>query len=372
MRTRNFTTPAYFPREGPHPTMKFNDRLVVSYTVWDQPNASDAPASHERFNLLFLHGSQMMKEIWTYYAELAFKKWGSKLDKVVALDAVSHGESARLNETKITAWSSWADIGRDAGLVLDDLAHMGELDGPTIATGHSMGGAGTMFLATLHTSKIDGVILMDPVWGGSWPENIESKNPATMAIGQMFEKVYKNSRDEFDSREEYEKFMKTRFISRKFHPRIQADMIAHNAYTDFEGKTRIKTSKALQVGAYISASSITRAASTVFRWTPVPALVLRGDVEDWNPPGDMQNLADKLPKAEIKVIEGGGHLVFFEKPDETFAAMTDFIDQQVGAAFRRRKAYEVNAEVGSYAKEQIENELKLMVTKGTRTSFAKL
>lgn len=351
--------------------MRFNDRLVVSYVVWDQPNVGDAPASSERFNLLFLHGSQMMKEVWTYYAELAFKHWGSKLDKVIALDVVTHGDSARLNESKVTAFSSWPDIGRDAGLVLDDLAHMGELDGPTIAAGHSMGGAGTIFLAAFHTAKIDGIILMDPVWGGSWPEE-ESKSPATMAIGQMFGKVYKYSRDEFDSREEYEQFMKTKFISRQFHPRIQADMIAHNAYTDFHGKIRVKMTKALQVGAYISASSVIRAARTIVRWTPIPALVLRGEVEDWNPPGDMKKLADRLPNSELKVIDGGGHLVYFEKPDECFAAMIDFVDRQVESALQRRKAYEVDAEVGAYTIQQVEKELKLMVNEGVRTSFAKL
>lgn len=344
----------------------------MAYKVWDQPGVENAPAADKRFNLLFIHGSQMLKEVWTYYAELAFKHWGSRLDKVIAMDAVTHGDSALLNATKATAWSSWPDIGRDAGLVLDDLAKLGEMDGPVIAIGHSMGGAGTLFLSSLHTSKIDGMVLMDPVWGGSWPEEMKDDNPMTRAIGKMFSKVVANSRDEFDSWEDYEKFMNTRFITRKFHPRIREDMIKNHVYTDINGNIKTKISRALQGGAYMSASSIARAANTIFKWSPIPALVMRGDIEDWNPPGDMADLAGRLPKAELKVVEGGGHLIFFEKPDECFAAMTDYVDRQVSSALERRKTYQVDMEITKYTDSQVRKELELMIKHGRRTTFAKL
>lgn len=372
MRTRNFTTPAYFPREGPHPTMKFNDRLSIAYKVWDQPGVENAPPAAERFNLLFLHGSQMLKEIWTYYAELAFKKWGAKLDKVIAMDIVTHGDSALLNATKITAWSSWPDIGRDAGLVLDDLAELGEVDGPVIAIGHSMGGASVLFLSLMHSSKIEAMVLMDPIWGGSWPQDLDTDSPVNRAMGEIFSKIFLNAREEFSSREDYEQFMSTRFLTRTFHPRIRQDMIEHHVYTDINGKLKAKVSRSSQGGAYLSGSSVVGAATTAFKWSPVPALVMRGDELDWNPLGDIEELVERLPKAELMVVEGGGHLVFFEKPDETFAAMTDYVDRQVRIALKRRQKYDLDAEITGYTDSQVREELELMIKHGRRTSFAKL
>ncbi|WP_438434938.1 alpha/beta fold hydrolase [Gorillibacterium sp. sgz500922] len=59
----------------------------------------------------------------------------------------------------------------------------------------------------------------------------------------------------------------------------------------------------------------------------VPALVLCGGADRITPPEKSQELADGLPDARLEVVEGAGHFVFLEEPDETARRIRAFLEE---------------------------------------------
>jgi pimeloyl-ACP methyl ester carboxylesterase len=58
-----------------------------------------------------------------------------------------------------------------------------------------------------------------------------------------------------------------------------------------------------------------------------PTLVIAGDADQIVPPENSRNLAAKIPRAELKMIAGGGHLFFIEQADEFNSAVTKFLNR---------------------------------------------
>jgi pimeloyl-ACP methyl ester carboxylesterase len=59
----------------------------------------------------------------------------------------------------------------------------------------------------------------------------------------------------------------------------------------------------------------------------VPVLAICGTDDAMTPPKYSHFLADKLKNARVKIIEGGTHFVFAEKPDEVNRAIEEFINK---------------------------------------------
>ncbi|MBW2270589.1 MAG: alpha/beta hydrolase [Deltaproteobacteria bacterium] len=55
-----------------------------------------------------------------------------------------------------------------------------------------------------------------------------------------------------------------------------------------------------------------------------PTLVMTGDADVLVPPENSRILAGRIPNAEFRVIEGGGHIFFLEQPAATNEALLDF------------------------------------------------
>jgi 3-oxoadipate enol-lactonase len=56
-----------------------------------------------------------------------------------------------------------------------------------------------------------------------------------------------------------------------------------------------------------------------------PTLVLTGDQDQVIPGASSGPLAEGIPDARLRVIEGSGHLFFAERPEETARAIADFL-----------------------------------------------
>jgi len=57
----------------------------------------------------------------------------------------------------------------------------------------------------------------------------------------------------------------------------------------------------------------------------VPCLALCGDRDTMTPPKYSQYLARQIPNGFLKIIQGGTHMVFAEKPEETNRAIQEFL-----------------------------------------------
>jgi pimeloyl-ACP methyl ester carboxylesterase len=58
-----------------------------------------------------------------------------------------------------------------------------------------------------------------------------------------------------------------------------------------------------------------------------PTLVLHGDQDHVVPVDNARLLAGRLPRAELRVIPGGGHLAFVEQADAFNEAVLEFLGQ---------------------------------------------
>jgi 3-oxoadipate enol-lactonase len=59
----------------------------------------------------------------------------------------------------------------------------------------------------------------------------------------------------------------------------------------------------------------------------IPLLALTGDRDVMTPPKFATALADRVPGAIARILDGAGHLAMVERPDETNAALRAFVDQ---------------------------------------------
>ena len=60
----------------------------------------------------------------------------------------------------------------------------------------------------------------------------------------------------------------------------------------------------------------------------IPSLLLVGEFDGLNPPSESRKVHDALNDSRLEVIEGAGHIIFFEKKDEVITLIDSFIKKQ--------------------------------------------
>jgi pimeloyl-ACP methyl ester carboxylesterase len=66
--------------------------------------------------------------------------------------------------------------------------------------------------------------------------------------------------------------------------------------------------------------------STVLRSVDVPTLIVRGEQDTLIPAADADALADLMPKAEVVILAGTGHLPPLEVPEEFTGAVARWLE----------------------------------------------
>lgn len=59
-----------------------------------------------------------------------------------------------------------------------------------------------------------------------------------------------------------------------------------------------------------------------------PALVITGSADRVVPPSNSERLAEKLPNAQLEILNGAGHLCFIEQPDAFNQAVVEFLEER--------------------------------------------
>ncbi|BFZ57584.1 hypothetical protein PYCC9005_004636 [Savitreella phatthalungensis] len=198
MHIQSFVIDAAHPRVRPRATRRLTDRLKLSGDCLSlaplpslsdtrpiPPDVSSAAAAAAVFNLVFLHGNGLPKELYypTLSRILAAAGTSSThppsptrcVRAIYAVDAATQGKSYALNRDKLGDEPDWGDLGLDLVCLVErfGLARVSRV----VGIGHSMGGCGTLLGAITRPGLFAGVMAIDPVIYPFLPLDIHALTP---------------------------------------------------------------------------------------------------------------------------------------------------------------------------------------------------
>ncbi|MYS22871.1 Pimeloyl-ACP methyl ester carboxylesterase, partial [Streptomyces sp. DvalAA-14] len=277
-----------------------------------------APPPGLPVTVVFSHGYCLTQDSW-HFQRAALR--GTV--RAVYWDQRSHGRSERGRDQLAGRRATIDQLGRDLKAVLDAAAP----EGPVVLVGHSMGGmtvmafadqfpdyvkervAGVAFIST-SAGKLAAVTLGLPAAGarafravapgllrilGSQAELVERGRRATAELFTGIIKRYSFGADDIDP-------AVGRFAERLIES-TPIDVVAefYPAFTEHEK------------GAALAVLD------------GMPALVMAGDKDLLTPSAHSADIAEKLPNAELIIVEGAGHLVLMERPELVDSALARLI-----------------------------------------------
>lgn len=238
------------------------------------------PDQTDRFSpVLFVHGAGASHQIWLYQ----LRALGSKR-KVMALDLPGHGGSSGEGADRIEAY-------RD--LVKAFAAALG-LDRIVLA-GHSMGGAITQSFALAYPERLAGVIL---VGTGArlrvHPKILTGLREDATAAVELVARWARSPDASAEAREE-----DVQAMLRTSGQVIEGDFRACDCFDLMDRVSEITA----------------------------PALVISGTDDMMTPPKYARYLHQQIKGSQLALVEGAGHMVMLERPDEVIRAMETFLDR---------------------------------------------
>ncbi|MER6298084.1 alpha/beta hydrolase [Kitasatospora sp. NPDC001539] len=292
-------------------------------TGWDEPDGA-GPERPEPLTVVFSHGYCLNQDSWHF--QRAALREGMRL---VFWDQRSHGRSERSRSYLAGESASIDHLGGDLKAVIDAVAPTG----PLVLVGHSMGGMTVMALADQHPElfreRVAGVALVGTLAGG-WNE-VSLGLPKAGAklfrrvapgvvklLGRQVELVEATRRAGSDlSAVLYRRFS---FGSRDVDPSVVrfAEQLLDATPIDV-------------VAEFFPVFGAHEKYEALAALRGLPALVLAGTKDLLTPATHSEAMAERLPGAELVLVEGAGHLVLLECPG--------LLDHELARLLRRAAAF---------------------------------
>ncbi|MFJ9840557.1 alpha/beta fold hydrolase [Kitasatospora sp. NPDC101155] len=274
----------------------------------------------EPLTVVFCHGYCLNQDSWHF--QRAALREGMRL---VFWDQRSHGRSERSRSYLAGDPASIDQLGGDLQAVLDAVAPTG----PLVLVGHSMGGMTVMALAEQHPElfreRVAGVALVGTL-AGDWDEVslglpragaklFKKVAPGVMRLlGRQVDLVEATRRVGSDVAAVF--YRRFSFGGRDVDPGVvrfaeqlldatPIDVVAE-FYPAFDAHEKYAALDALR---------------------GLPALVLAGTKDLLTPASHSEEMAERLPGAELVLVEGAGHLVLLERPE--------LVDHELARLLRR-------------------------------------
>ncbi|MFI6153430.1 alpha/beta hydrolase [Kitasatospora sp. NPDC051170] len=274
--------------------------------------------------VVFCHGYCLNQDSWHF--QRAALREGLRL---VFWDQRSHGRSERSRSYLAGEPASIDQLGGDLEAVLDAVAP----SGPLVLVGHSMGGMTVMALADrrpdLFRERVAGVALIGTL-AGDW-------NEVSLGLPKAGAKLFKKVAPGV-----------VRLLGRQVElveatRRLGSD-VAAVFYRRFSfGGKDVDPGVVRFAEQLLDATPI----DVVAEFYPVfgahekyaalaavrglPALILAGTKDLLTPAAHSEAMAERLPEAELVVVEGAGHLVMLERPE--------LVDHELAVLLRRAAAF---------------------------------
>jgi pimeloyl-ACP methyl ester carboxylesterase len=233
--------------------------------------------------MVFLHGAGMDHSVWALLSR-AFAHHGCA---VLAPDFPGHGRSAGAPLTSIAALADWT-----AALIDAAGAKAARL------VGHSMGSLVALETAARHPEKVTGLGLISTTAAMRVSDDLlnaaKTDDHAAVDMIAIWGEGYRAT---FGGSQAPGLWMlggAERLLERAQPGAIFADLSACNAYQD-----------ALSAAAKID----------------VPSIVIQGSRDLMTPAKGGKALAAAIPNCRLALIEGAGHMLMSERPDDVLAAL---------------------------------------------------
>jgi pimeloyl-ACP methyl ester carboxylesterase len=233
--------------------------------------------------MVFLHGAGMDHSVWALLAR-AFAHHGCA---VLAPDFPGHGRSAGAPLTSIAALADWT-----AALIDAAGAKAARL------VGHSMGSLVALETAARHPEKVTGLGLISTTATMRVSDDLlnaaKTDDHAAVDMIAIWGEGYRATLGGSQAPGLWMLGGAERLLERAQPGAIFADLSACNAYQD-----------ALSAAAKID----------------VPSIIIQGSRDLMTPAKGGKALAAAIPNCRLALIEGAGHMLMSERPDDVLAAL---------------------------------------------------
>ncbi|KAM3122338.1 hypothetical protein CJJ07_000847 [Candidozyma auris] len=305
------------------------DRVKIAYNKFSPK--SSLPKDVTKVNLIFAHGSGMNKGVWTYHIQKLYEanekntRW--KLDKVIAADYYSHGDSAELNRDVLGWTGDWCDGGKDLiEVVKHEIASTGDFEpsgwSRNVLIGHSMGAFNVLWAGFLEPTLFDSVILIEPVIQydqllNDWFFNRIRK------VGKLIEETYPN----LDAAHEH---MKKKLFYNVMDKNVLDLFVDDELVVEKDGSVRVKSDRRSQVSTYCGVAYSAEKGMAILPRLEIPFFHIIGAQATWTPKESVEWIRGEVPEHLLETADvPGGHLVHGEQPLEMVKVWSEFFDKRV-------------------------------------------
>lgn len=254
--------------------------------------------------LVLFHAYPLSRGQWHEQAEALAH---SLALRVVTLDLTGCGESS--DSAEPITMERMAD---DARALLDTLG-AGQPGHPAIIGGLSLGGYVALAAMRRYPERVSGLILADTRASGDTPEGKAGREVTAQFVtqngpGSLFDR-------------DAPKLFSNRVITRRPEIVDEARVLAEK--NSASGLAAVARGMGQRPDATPTLPHIT-----------CPALILVGDQDAITPVADARILFERIPHADLEIIEDAGHLANLERPDLVTNRIASFLRERLGIATR--------------------------------------
>lgn len=237
-------------------------------------------------DMVLIHGIFASKEIMNPLFDYYKKNY-----HVISYDVRGHGESDKPEKFDLD------DYARDLAALIDYF----NLDRPVVI-GLSMGSYITLKTAELYPELLSKIVLI----------GVRGKGEIS-----LMEKAV----EENDGNADIDLKEMGRLISNRVYPPNTTPEQIQEYYRGNRGKVELTNDERKNIYASLAHYDMMSDIDNV----EIPALLLVGQYDGLNPPSESRIVHDALSDSHLEIIEGAGHIIFFEKKNEVISLIDDFI-----------------------------------------------
>ncbi|WP_433828991.1 alpha/beta fold hydrolase [Actinoplanes sp. CA-015351] len=284
---------------------------------------ADAPVT-----VVLLHGWCLDRRIW-HDQVAALGGMGHKAPRVIAYDTRGHGRSGHTG----LGGATLAQLGDDLAEVLRQFAPTG----PVVLAGHSMGGMTIMEYAHRHpeefTARVAGLLLVSTTAEGHTHTRygLPSQVAAVFRAGETFGAGLLARSGAWSPH---------RMVLPALRPAVQWLLFGEDC-ADAALKVTlggIGRASLRSIGGFRASVGAQQRLDTLAAIADIPATVLVGDRDRLTPTACAESIAQALPGARLEILEGAGHMLPLERPEQVSSALVTIVRRVARSAKRERRA----------------------------------